>query len=289
MSDKDAVDIEHLEEKRNESELADSLTEEEIEPEVHWRTWFVVAAAIINYWAAVMFVLSCGYWSSEVIATVGGASSALWFANAWTIPATVLNVPFARIGDRVGRKGLWIASCAFSFIGCVLVASANSIGPCIAGTTLFGIGFSNCGNLFAVPAEILPRRHRGTASMGVQSGGFTGLLSGLLMGAGLIDSNPGGYPGWRSLFWLIAGAQVLTLASILVAYHPPPRPNPENHTLTQKLFDFDVAGTVLLTIALTPFLVAITWGGSTHPWNSVPVIAPMVVGLVFAIVFGLHQ
>lgn len=154
MSDKDAVDIEHLEEKRNESELADSLTEEEIEPEVHWRTWFVVAAAIINYWAAVMFVLSCGYWSSEVIATVGGASSALWlvffflnflastcslhskvnytrFANAWTIPATVLNVPFARIGDRVGRKGLWIASCAFSFIGCVLVASANSIGPCI--------------------------------------------------------------------------------------------------------------------------------------------------------------
>lgn len=175
----------------------------------------VVAASILNYWASVKYIISCGFWSAVVVGTVGGAENSLWFAGSWTIPATVFSVSFARIGDRLGRKKLWLLSCVFSFVGSVLTASAHSIGPCVAGycftwclvlqywesfSSIKPLSFKPSGWCVRTkdvhqPAEILPRRHRGTRSRGVQSGGYAGVFSGLLIGAGLITHNPGGYPG----------------------------------------------------------------------------------------------
>jgi len=71
----------------------------------------------------------------------------------------------------------------------------------------------------------------------------------------LLTHSPGGYAGWRSLFWLIAGVHALSLGMIATCYHPPPPPNPGGYSLRDRLLDFDMIGTILLTIALVPLLV----------------------------------
>lgn len=45
----------------------------------------------------------------------------------------------------------------------------------IAGSCVFGIGFSAQGQFYAIAAEVLPRRHRGSASLINQIGACMGM------------------------------------------------------------------------------------------------------------------
>ena len=101
--------------------------------------------------------------------------------------------------------------------------------------------------------------------------------------------------------------QVIAMVSMLVTYRPPPTPNPLNRTLSSRMLDFDKSGSALLTAALVPLLVGLTWfvalhfslkmsltsprnrGGGAYPWKSAHAIAPTVIGCVLFIVLILHQ
>lgn len=61
------------------------------------------------------------------------------------------------------------------------------------------------------------------------------LSVGILAGASLITTNPGGYSGWRSMFWIIAAAHFVSLVLIFFSYHPPAPPNPEGKTVMARI------------------------------------------------------
>lgn len=53
---------------------------------------------------------------------------------------------------------------------------------------------------------------------------------------------------------------------------------PKVETMNQKLARVDWVGGALFTASLTTFLFALTSGGIQYPWNSVQVLAPLIIG-----------
>lgn len=102
---------------------------------------------------------------------------------------------------------------------------------------------------------------------------------------------------WRWVFYigLIFGA--IAMIGTAIFYFPPSRPrhtektrwqvNPRfTSTYTKEFKGLDFLGIFLYTAGLTLFLIGISWGGSTYPWNSAAVIAPIVIGgVVFIVCF----
>jgi membrane protease YdiL (CAAX protease family) len=48
--------------------------------------------------------------------------------------------------------------------------------------------------------------------------------------------------------------------------------------MSQKLARVDWVGGALFTASLTTFLFALTSGGIQYPWNSVQILAPLIIG-----------
>jgi len=59
----------------------------------------------------------------------------------------------------------------------LIAQTAPNSGAVIIGVCLWGVCFSNAGNVLAAPAEVIPRRHRGTSNQILQIGGFFGTTS----------------------------------------------------------------------------------------------------------------
>jgi hypothetical protein len=123
----------------------------------------------------------------------------------------------------------------------------------------------------------------------VQLYGYVGIFLMLIVGARVISVPPGGFSGWRVLFWVITASHALTFALIFFVYHPSPVENPHKLSVLKRLFNFDLLGTVLYGLGLIPLMIGLLWGGVTYAWNSKQVVAALVVGCVFTVIFGIHQ
>ena len=81
-----------------------------------------------------------------------------------------------------------------------------------------------------------------------------------------------------------------SLVSIYFGYNPPKRKSQHDSlTWVQKLGQIDIAGSVLLTAAVTLILVGLGLGGGQYSWSSARVIATIVVGGVLTVAFGLYE
>jgi hypothetical protein len=123
----------------------------------------------------------------------------------------------------------------------------------------------------------------------VQLYGYVGIFLVLVVGARVLSVPPGGFAGWRVLFWLISASHILIFALIFFVYHPSPVENPCKLSVLKRIFNFDVVGTLLYGLGLLPLMVGLLWGGVTYAWSSKQVVAALVVGCVFTVIFALHQ
>jgi hypothetical protein len=64
------------------------------------------------------------------------------------------------------------------------------------------------------------------------------------------------------------------------------------HGAARKLIfikHFDYIGTLIGTLGLLLFLMGISWGGTTHPWKSVPVLCTIIIGFALLVAFVLYE
>lgn len=90
--------------------------------------------------------------------------------------------------------------------------------------------------------------------------------------------------GWRWCYYIGLTYGVISLAGTVAFYHPPKRPQYDfEKTRWQEVKEIDYIGCALYTTGLTLFLVGLTGAGSSHPWRSVRVLAPLLVGILLLI------
>ena len=187
-------------------------------------------------------------------------SSLQWIVDGYTLPLAGLLLTAATLGDRIGRRRIFLAGMALFTLGSLacalawspLVLALTRVVQGTGGALLFGVGLPLIAAAFPDP------RDRATAI-----GAFGATLSaatavGPLLGGALIDG-----PGWRWIFLINVpiGLAALVAGWLLLS---------RSRAVTARAADW--SGTVLLTTGLLALLFALIRVGADG-WSSPRVIA----------------
>lgn len=194
-----------------------------------------------------------------------GVTGLQWTVNAYTLTLAALILVGGSLGDRLGRRRVYVVGIAWFAAASVMCALAPTIEVLVAARGLQGVGAAllTPGSLAIISASFVPE-DRGPA-IGLWSGmsGVTTAI-GPLLGGWMVDAI-----GWRSIFWL--NVPLAALVIWLSVKHVP------ETTGEQDPIDYVGAG---LTAAGLAFL---TYGLVDKSWLW------SIVGVVLMIVFVIHQ
>lgn len=92
---------------------------------------------------------------------------------------------------------------------------------------------------------------------------------------------------WRWCFYINLPVGGVAAVAIFFFFHLPAATAPPQVPWTQKLLHADPVGVVLATGGITCYILALQYGGNTHPWSSSVVIGLLVgFGLLVAVLVG---
>jgi EmrB/QacA subfamily drug resistance transporter len=196
---------------------------------------------------------------------LGGSIEALeWTVNGYTLAFAVLLITGAALGDRFGRKRMFVIGVGLFTTASALAAIAPSIEALIAARALQGLGAAIITPLtLTLISEAFPADKR-AAALGIW-GGITGLgvALGPFVGGAVVEGI-----SWQWIFWAnvpIGLALVPLAARTLTESHGPDRA-------------IDLPGLALASAAL----LALTFGlirGAGLGWTSVPVLGSLASGV----------
>jgi len=186
-----------------------------------------------------------------------------WTVNAYNLALACMLLTGAALGDRFGRRRMFVIGVSVFIAASVLAGSASSVDVLITARALQGLGAAVMVPLtLTLVLEAYPPERHGWA-IGVWSGvaALCGAL-GPVVGGGVVQA-----VGWHWIFWvnLPIGLAILPVAVFRFR---------ESHGGHPRL---DVNGLVLATVGV----FAITWAiirTDAHAWGSVAVVAPLVLG-----------
>lgn len=175
-----------------------------------------------------------------------------WISTAYLISSAVFQVPFAKVGDRVGRKKIFLGGVfVFSFFT-LLSCIAHTSGGLILFRCMAGIGSAMMfGTSMALLTALFPKGKRG-AAFGIHTAFvYAALAAGPLLGGWMTQ-----YWGWRSIFYVSAaiGFGVFVLSSLFL----------KDEGVEAKGEKFDTYG----VIAYAAGLFSLIYGFANLPdWN----------------------
>ena len=209
----------------------------------------------------------------RIIADLGGFDRYTWVTTAYLVASTVAVPIVGRLTDIYGRKIFFIGGISVFIVGSVLAGMSESMTQLIAFRAIQGLGGGVImANSFVAIADLFPPEERGKFQ------GFLGVVFGL---SSVVGPTLGGFItdnfswSWIFLINVPVGIPVLLLIAWLF-----PRITPEVES--RKL---DYAGMVTLVLAVTPILLALSWGGVQYSWGSPQVVGFMAFGLAMGVAF----
>lgn len=215
---------------------------------------------------------------------IGGADRYVWLSLGYLIPFASVT-PFAGpLSDLFGRKSIALFAATCVVIGSIVVSTAKIMNVFIGGMVLSGVGAGILElTALAVVAESAPTKKRGI---------YIGLIVLSIIPycpSTLYAQLVAAHASWRWIglwtgLWAFVG---LVLTALF--YCPPRRANRSGLTKKQILKRIDITGGVLSTGGITLFLAGLTWAGNQYPWTSAHVLAPIVIGAVLVIAFGVWE
>ncbi len=228
----------------------------------------------------------------RIIEQLHGLSMYAWVTTAYMLASTVSVPIYGKLSDLYGRKPILVIGVVVFLVGSALCGLAGEFGelPVIGSGMMQLVVFRAIQGLgggalmtvsFAVIADLYPPRERGRL-FGL-FGSVFGLATviGPFIGGFFTDHGTvtlGGYEvaGWRWVFYVNLPLGLLALFMLL--YRMPPL----RHRGSGKV---DYLGAVLVVLTFTPLLLALTLGGTAHPWGSPQIIGLFALSLVAFCVF----
>src|SRR5437870_6965841 len=197
-----------------------------------------------------------------------------WTVNAYTLTFAVLLLTGAALGDRFGRRRLFVLGMAIFTGGSVAAALAPTIDALIAARALQGVGGAIVTPLtLTLLSAAVPREKRGLA-LGAWGGiGGLAVAIGPLVGGAIVEGL-----SWQWIFWLNVpiGLVLAPLAFFRLR---------ESHGPSDRL---DLAGLGLASAGL----LGIVWGlvrGNSVGWSSAEIVGSLASGAVVLALFVLWE
>jgi EmrB/QacA subfamily drug resistance transporter len=206
---------------------------------------------------------------------LGGSVQALeWTVSAYVLAYAVLLLTGSALGDRFGRKRMFITGIALFTLSSAAAALAPSTALLIAARASQGVGAAIVTPLtLTLLADAFPPERRGVA-LGVWSGiSGVAVALGPLVGGAVIQAS-----SWHGIFWINVpiGLVLVPLASLRLA---------ESHGPTKQL---DLPGLALASTGLFGLVFGLVRSQS-QGWSSPDVLVALAAGAVLIVAFVLYE
>jgi EmrB/QacA subfamily drug resistance transporter len=193
-----------------------------------------------------------------------------WTINAYTLAFAVTLIPGAALGDRFGRRRLFLVGLALFTASSAAAALAPTTSALVAARALQGIGGAIVAPLtLTLLADAFPAQRRGVA-LGIWSGiSGTGVALGPLVGGAVIDSI-----SWHWIFWINVpiGLALLPAAALLLR---------ESHGPSSRV---DVPGVGLAGVGLFALVFGLV-RGQGEGWTNPLIVGSLTAGVVLLAAF----
>ena len=191
-----------------------------------------------------------------------------WIVTAYLVASTAVTPLYGKLADMYGRQIMLLIGVALFMLGSLCCALANDMTFLSLARGLQGMGG---GGLIAlaqtVVADVVTPRERGRYQTYFASVFATSSFAGPVLG-GLFAERL----HWSYIFWINLPLGVVALFLIRTRLSRlPQRRHP--HRL-------DIAGALLLILASSLLLLALSSGGADHPWMSAPILLMFVASAV---------
>jgi EmrB/QacA subfamily drug resistance transporter len=193
-----------------------------------------------------------------------------WTVNAYTLTFAVLLMLGAALGDRLGRKRVFLVGLGIFTLGSAAAAMSPSIEWLIGARALQGVGGAIVTPLtLTILSDAVPADRRGLA-LGLW-GGVSGLgvALGPLVGGAVVQGL-----SWQWIFWLNVPIGLAAIPLGLSRLR-------ESHGPAARL---DVTGVGLITASA----LGLVWGlvrANSRGWTSPEIVASLIAGVVLLVVF----
>jgi EmrB/QacA subfamily drug resistance transporter len=208
---------------------------------------------------------------TTIRADLGASLAALeWTMNAYNLSFAVLLLTGAALGDRFGRRRMFILGIGLFVAASAACALAGNAPALIAARAVQGAGAALIVPLaMALLAAAFPPPERGKALGLFASITGLALILGPVLG-GLIAEGA----AWQWIFWLNLPIGVVLVPLVR-------RRVPESHGADTSI---DIPGVVLVTGAALGIVWAVMRGNAVG-WTSTEIVTAVIVGLLFGIGF----
>lgn len=196
--DADSADISNQKNQKPSLRRPKAKRESSMTPEEQKRAWWVLSALMVSMLLSSLDQMIFSTALPTIVGELGGVDHMMWVITAYMVGETVMLPIYGKLGDLIGRKGLFIGALIVFLIGSVFGGMAHTMTTLIAGRAIQGIGAGGLMILSqAIIADIIPARERGRY-MGWM-GGIFGLSTvlGPLLGGWFTEGI-----GWRWAFWM---------------------------------------------------------------------------------------
>src|SRR3954467_13814203 len=197
-----------------------------------------------------------------------------WTVNAYTLTFAVLLLTGAALGDRFGRRRLFVIGLGIFTLASAGAALAGSANELIAARALQGLGGAIVLPLtLTLLSAAVPAEKRGVA-LGAWGGiGGLAVALGPLVGGAIVQGI-----SWQWIFWLNVPFGLILIPLALLRLQ-------ETHGSNHRL---DLPGLALSAAGL----FAIVWGlvrGNEAGWASIEIVSSISAGLVVLVLFVLWE
>ena len=234
------------------------------------RTWVLALTAVASFMVALDALVVVTALSTIRLDLGASIEELEWTVNAYTLSFAVLLMSGAALGDRFGRRRMFVAGLLLFVAASAACALAPTVGALIAARAIQGCGAALIMPLAVTQVSVaFPPELRGKA-LGFFSG-VTGLAA--LAGPTLGGAIAGGL-AWQWIFWLNVPLGLLLVPLVLrrieESFGPPTA--------------LDIGGLLLITGAA----LGVMWGlvrGNQAGWGSLEVVATLTAGVLLALAF----
>lgn len=208
----------------------------------------------------------------RIIAILDGMDYYTWTINIYLLTSTIATILVGKLSDMFGRKPFILIGILFFMLGAFLTGTSTDVYQFIIYRGIQGIGAGIIqSTAFMSVGDLFPPRERGKW-MGLMTAvfGFSSVL-GPTLGGYLVDNIE-----WRWLFWIFLPLGVVAFIMIWTLFPKVERKSGQS---------IDYLGSLFLTTAIVPLLLAFSWAGTEYSWGSAQIIGLIAASIVSALIF----
>jgi len=237
--------------------------------------------------AIAIMIASLAYWVTRMKATaimpviagdLDGMNYYTWANTMFMLTAAIFAPLWGKIGDLFGKKRTLVILLGFMLLGDLLAAFAPNIWVFVVGFGICGVGGGGMqGTYFAMLGDLFPPDKRG------KYGGYIlVIMSAIMVLMPLVAAAITDNLSWRYVFILSSLIYVIAIICTIILV-----PKYEKKSDSKPRIDW--IGTILLAIAVVPFLLALSWGGSKYKWGDTRIVVMLVVAVVFFVLTYMYE